>query len=114
MASWADIPQILADFDRFRFTSITEGLGTTVIDALASGTPVVSTDAGGVSEILEMHNAGLLADTRDVDGLAKLCLQFIDNPQLRKERIVKGLQTAELFSKEKTAAQTLELYKSLG
>ena len=40
--------------------------------------------------------------------------QFIDNPQLRKERIVKGLQTAELFSKEKTAAQTLELYKSLG
>ena len=108
-----DIPEILADIDVFLFTSKTEGLGTTILDALASGTPVVATRAGGVPEIIEKDGAGILSAIGDVESLASNVKSILDNQEIRKSIIEKGFQTAKTFSKTVTAEKTLNLYQTL-
>jgi len=60
-----DVPVILPEVDVFLFTSQEEGLGTSLLDALACKVPVVATCAGGVPEIIEDGKTGLLAEVKD-------------------------------------------------
>jgi len=66
-----DIPQILSEVDVFLFTSKEEGLGTSVIDALACGIPVVATKAGGIPEIIQAGKNGFLAPIKNAPLLAE-------------------------------------------
>jgi glycosyltransferase involved in cell wall biosynthesis len=103
----------LADIDLFLFTSKTEGLGTTVLDALASGTPVVATKAGGVPEILSKNKAGVLCEIGDVHDLSKQVVEILNDSQQYRSMISAGLLTAKSFSKQATAEKTLKLYQSI-
>jgi glycosyltransferase involved in cell wall biosynthesis len=109
----SDIPEVLADIDLFLFTSKTEGLGTTVLDALASGTPVVATKAGGVPEILSKNKAGVLCEIGDVHDLSKQVVEILDDSQRYRSMISAGLLTAKSFSKQATAEKTFKLYQSI-
>lgn len=105
-----DITSILPELDIFLFTSKTEGLGTAVLDALISNISVVSTDAGGISEYLKHNKNALLANTEDAENLAKNILTLSNNPKLKTQLRVAGIQTATCFSKKQMAINTLSIY----
>lgn len=108
-----DIPAILPELDLFLFTSKEEGLGTSLLDALASRVPVVATRAGGAVEIIEHERTGLLAEVKDADRLATEALRLLDDPGLQKKLIENGLKKAASFTKQETARKTLQVYQSL-
>ena len=105
-----DIPKILPELDLFLFTSKTEGLGTSVLDALACKVPVVSTNAGGVPEIIKDEINGLLAPVGDANKLSEQVIRILNNSKLRAQIIKEGINTLENFTKEKMAQKTLEIY----
>lgn len=108
-----NIPQVLKELDLFLISSETEGLGTSVLDALASGVPVVATKAGGIPEIIRHGENGLLADVKDPQGLAGQVCQLIQDKGLKERIIEHGKRTARKFSKENMARQTLAVYRDV-
>lgn len=68
---------LLPEFDVFLMTSISEGLPLTIYEAFAGRIPVVSTDAGGIREVLETGKTGILADIKDTNTLAKGVLKIL-------------------------------------
>lgn len=105
-----DIPQILPELDLFLITSKTEGLGTSVLDALACGVPVVATSAGGIPEIITHGVDGLLCPPEDDDALAQAVLKLCRDTALAKSLSAAGLEKVKQFSKAATAQKTLEVY----
>ncbi|MBI1314232.1 glycosyltransferase [bacterium] len=66
-----DISRLLSAADAFLLSSISEGIPLTLIEAMAAGVPVVSTDVGGIPEVIQHGTTGLLAPARDDGRLAK-------------------------------------------
>lgn len=87
--------------------SITEGFGLPVLEAMAAGVPVVSSNGGALSEVV--GKAGLLFDPYDqLDILDKLT-QVISNPKLRKLLITRSHLRIREFSWEKAARETYRI-----
>ena len=105
-----DVVQVMQSLDVFLMTSITEGLGTIVLDAFAARVPVVATRAGGIPEMVEDGVTGLLADPRDVDALKDATLRILNDPALRKQFTDNAKERVKDFSFQATAAKTLEVY----
>jgi glycosyltransferase involved in cell wall biosynthesis len=108
-----DIIEILPELSVFLMTSMTEGLGTTLLDALAAKVPVVATEAGGIPEIIRHEQTGLLAPVKDADKLSANVLRIIQGPALRNHLIKNGLELVQRFSKENTANATLQQYNEV-
>ncbi len=108
-----DIDVLLPQVDILLFTSQKEGLGTSILDALASGVPVVATRVGGIPEIIENKISGLLAEAGNIDQLAEHTLSLISSKVLRKKIIRGGKQKVKNFSKSKTASRTVDHYFSV-
>ena len=105
-----DVPELLPEIDILLITSETEGLGTAILDAFACNVPVVATAAGGIPEIVIHNQTGLLAEVRDVAGLAENVLKMMNDQELRN-RLVAGAQLhLKEFTKETTAMKTLTEY----
>ena len=75
-----DIPQRLASHDAFILSSITEGLPLAIIEAMAGGLPVISTDVGGVREVLENGVNGYLVPSQDESALQAALLTACADP----------------------------------
>ena len=65
------LPRLYASADAFLFSSLTETLGLVVLEAMASGLPVVATPAGGVADHLRDDVNGIAIGPKDVDGMAR-------------------------------------------
>ncbi len=105
-----DIPEILPDLDLFLFTSKTEGLGSSLLDALYCKVPVVATAAGGIPEIIRHEKNGLLCPVGDVKSIAAAVERLFSEPSLRNRLIFEGKKQVQAFSVEAMAAQTAEAY----
>lgn len=104
----------LVDFDVFLFTSVTEGLGTTVLDALVRKVPVVATAAGGVPELITHLETGFLAEVGDVSGLKEGVTTILNSRDLTDEMVGNAHRKArDHFSPEKMAGRTLSIYHSV-
>jgi len=108
-----DAPELLAELDIFLITSATEGLGTTILDAFATGTPVVATRGGGITETVLHEQTGLLAEVGDSRELAANINRLIQDNTLQLSLISNARQKVLDFSKEKTAQKTLEAYNTV-
>ncbi len=108
-----DVPSVLNELDVFLMTSFSEGLGTSVLDAYASKTPVVSTDAGGLKEIVIHDETGLIAPVGSSEKLAENVLRLVENEQLRKRLIDNAHQFVQQFSKSVMAQKTIEVYEEV-
>lgn len=97
-----DVPRILAGADALLLTSISEGIPLTLIEGMAAGLPIVSTNVGGIQEIVQDHVQGLLCDARDYDGLASRLVQLACGPDLRRQLGLAGLAAAEQRFSEAT------------
>lgn len=105
-----NVPEWLKQFDVFLITSKTEGLGTSIIDALACEIPVVATKAGGIPELVIHEQTGLLAEVQNVSQLTSHVKRILEDASLRRELTSNGLKHVQLFSKENTGAETLKAY----
>lgn len=105
-----DIPKILADLDLFLITSKTEGLGTSILDAFACRVPVVGTDGGGISELIEHEKTGLLCEVKNVEQICSAVEKMMVETDLRNELINNASKKVQSFSKQETAKQTLDHY----
>jgi len=72
-----DVPRLLRALDAFVLSSCEEGLGTSVLDAMACGVPVVATAAGGIPEMVRDGETGLLAPPRDPAALARAIVRIL-------------------------------------
>jgi glycosyltransferase involved in cell wall biosynthesis len=101
-------PQLLALYREahvFVHVSLTEGVPQVLVEALASGTPVVATDVGGVGAALEHGRAGLLVPPSDVAALTAAVLSLSDDEQLRSQQARYGLELARAQTLEAEAAR---------
>ena len=104
---------VLAELEVFLFTTLKEGIGSTVLDAFASKVPVVSTSAGGVPEIVRHGHTGLLAPLRDATALAAHVQQVLRDAQLREHLVEQAYQLVLTFTQERTAIKTLAVYQEI-
>ncbi|MBN1400017.1 MAG: glycosyltransferase family 4 protein [Anaerolineae bacterium] len=91
--------------------SIYEGFGLTPLEAMACGTPVVASNVSALPEVV--GDAGLLVDPKDPEEMSVAIWRVLDDAEMRASLIEKGLRRAAVFSWDKAAQETLELYHSL-
>ena len=81
-AGWqVDMPAVYADLDLLALTSLNEGTPVTVIEALASGTPIVATAVGGVPDVVTNQKTGVLVASGDAKEVAQAILQLLCAPE---------------------------------
>jgi glycosyltransferase involved in cell wall biosynthesis len=105
------LPAIYNLADLFVFPSLYEGFGLPPLEALACGTPVITSDASSLPEVV--GEAGLMVEATDVEALAEAMKQALGDAALREGMIVKGMKQAKKFTWEKTAAKLLSLYEAI-
>ncbi|MCU0612305.1 MAG: glycosyltransferase family 4 protein, partial [Candidatus Eisenbacteria bacterium] len=108
-----DVGPYLRLFDIFVMASRTEGLGTSLIDALAVGLPVAATRAGGIGEIVRDGENGLLVSVRNPTALAGAILRLIHDRDLRARLSAQARPSVEEFAITHTVRKNLELYQRL-
>lgn len=110
-----DVPDILSLFDIFTLTSKEEGLGTSILDAMAVGLPIVATKGGGIGEMLTHEKGAFLAEVGDADALAKYYETLMDDLKLRKTFGSFNKESVKRFSIKNTIRKTeLAYYSFLG
>jgi glycosyltransferase involved in cell wall biosynthesis len=109
-----DVAWLLRAADLFLLTSISEGIPLTIIEAMAAGVPVVSTNVGGIPEVVEDGRTGLLAPSGNDALLATKVLHLADSPALRLQMGQFGRQRASaLFSQTQMNDLYLRLYQEM-
>ena len=107
----ADVLSLLKGLDLFVMSSVTEGLGTSLLDAMAASKAIVATAAGGIPEVVEDGVTGLLVPPRDSAAMAAAIVRLAADPALREQMGRAGLARArEHFSVERMIAATLAVY----
>lgn len=109
----SDILTILKELNTFLITSKTEGLGTTIIDAMACNVPVVATEAGGIPELIIHQKTGLLAPVGDAEQLANYCHHLFEQEDLRKQLTENAIRHIAHFTKESMTDATLKVYREV-
>jgi glycosyltransferase involved in cell wall biosynthesis len=94
----ADAPDIIAAADVLALTSSWEALGLVVLEAMMLGCPVVSTDAGGVADLVRDGETGLLVPRDDAQALAEGIVRLLDDEPLRRRITANGRAFAEQTS----------------
>lgn len=108
----SDLPVFYNAADIFIFPSLHEGFGLPVIEAMACGTPVITSNVYATKEIAE--GAAILVDPYNTEEIANAISVLLSDSHLRKRLSRKGLIRAKKFSWKKTACKYLEIYKQIG
>jgi len=95
----------------FTFPSFYEGFGFPIIEAFCCGAPVVTSNVSSCPEIA--GDAALTVDPNSVNDIAEAIGKILGEPLLREELSAKGLRRSEMFSFQKTAEETLNVYKEV-
>ena len=107
-----DVLSVHKAFDIFVMSSVTEGLGTSILDAMACGRPVVGTAAGGIPEVVKDGETGILVPPRDHEAMADAIVKLLKDEPLRKRMGAAGLSLANAcFSAERMVQDTLRIYE---
>jgi len=110
LGSRKDIVGILPAFNVFLITSRTEGLPRALLEALASGIPVVSTDVGGIHELIGNGRNGYLSEEGDVTSLASDVIKVLDLPDSAEQMMADVDRDLEPFSAERMVDDLFSLY----
>jgi glycosyltransferase involved in cell wall biosynthesis len=106
-----EMPALYNAVDLLLFPSLYEGFGWPPLEAMASGTPVVSSRAGSLDEIV--GDGALTADPADIDALAGHVAALLSDGDLRARVIARGLAHAARFSWDRTAAEMIGAYRTV-
>ena len=90
-----DIPQLLQAMDIFILPSLSEGTPLSILEAMASQKPVVATDVGGLSEIVENGETGFLVPREDPESLAEKILLVLEDKELAGKMALEARKKVE-------------------
>ena len=105
-----DVGKFLKIFDIFVLSSKMEGLGTSIIYAMALGLPIVASNAGGIPEIIKHEKNGLLFEKQNAEMLAEEIMRLLNDNDLRKRLSRQALIDSENFSFKKMTDENLRIY----
>lgn len=94
----ADIPTLYADADCMLNPSTADNMPISILEALASGVPVVSTDAGGIPDMVSHGDTALLVPVGDVPAMADAALRVLGEPGLAQTLRANGIALASQFA----------------
>ena len=103
----ADMPAIYSLADLYLYPSNLEAFAMPVAEAMACGTPVITSNVNGLQEIAD--DAALLVDPQDAPAIATAMEQALENDDLRRTLSARGLARAQRFSWDECAAKTLSI-----
>ena len=104
-----ELPALYNGAALFAFPSLYEGFGLPVLEAMACGTPVVTSNTSSLPEVA--GDAALLVDPYDVDQIAGAMWRILSQPELAAALRQKGLARAARFTWERTARETVAVYE---
>jgi glycosyltransferase involved in cell wall biosynthesis len=99
-----DLPALLAEADVFVFASSCENMPNTLVEAMANGLPIASSNRGPMPEVLQ--NAGVYFDPEDARSIADAIEPLLADPALRDSLAHRGFELARQYSWERCAAET--------
>jgi len=109
-----DIAPILRSFDAFVLPSLAEGISNTILEAMASGLPVVATDVGGNGELIEAGRTGVLVPPGDDEALAHALLAYASNAERARSAGLAGRARVErLYGLDTMVARYAALYERM-
>lgn len=106
-----DLPALYAGAVSFLFPSVYEGFGLPVLEAMASGTPVVCSNSSSLPEVA--GSSALMCDAMDVETLTSLILKSLTDTEWQDSATKSGLLHVSQFSWKKCAADTIAAYKQV-
>ena len=104
-----ELAVLMAGCAAFVMPSLYEGFGLPVLEAMASGVPVITSRGGALQEVA--GDAAVLVDPQDRESIAAGIARVLDDAPLRDSLVHKGLGRAAQFSWERTARETLRVYE---
>ena len=104
-----DLTLLYSHADLFVFPSSYEGFGMPVLEAMACGAPVITSSTTSLPEVA--GDAAVLVNPEDTEQLARSIVEVLENQALQKDLRERGFERARLFTWEKAAARTIELYR---
>jgi N-acetyl-alpha-D-glucosaminyl L-malate synthase BshA len=108
-----NVAPLLASADLFMLTTESESFGLSALEALASGVPVIGTNAGGLPEVVRHGETGYLCGVGDVDGMTRASLELLRNHDLWKSMSELGARDArERFGIDQIVDQYEHMYKT--
>jgi glycosyltransferase involved in cell wall biosynthesis len=107
-----DLPALYRAADMFVFPSLYEGFGLPPLEAMACGTPVVTSNVSSLPEVV--GDAGLTVDPTDIYALADTMGRALQDSRLRQGMIERGLARAAEFTWLRAARQLLQVYRQVG
>jgi glycosyltransferase involved in cell wall biosynthesis len=110
----ADVDRLIPAFSVFCLSSRMEGLGTSLLDAMAFARPIVATRAGGIPEAVEDGVSGRLAPVSDPQALADALVEVLRDPELQARLGAAGRRRFEQrFSAARMVESTLQVYQEV-
>jgi len=106
-----DVPKLMQGFDLYVLPSLAEGISNTLMEAMATGLPVVATDVGGNAELVDNGRTGMLVSKANVEVLADAMNSYIESSDLRVKHGAAGRKKAEdEFSLDYMVARYMDVY----
>jgi L-malate glycosyltransferase len=107
-----DVLGCIKSFDLFALSSVTEGLGTSLLDAMACSRAIVATRAGGIPEIVDDGRTGVLVAPRDHTAMAREIVRLLKSPDERRRLGDAGFtRVSARFTVERMVEETANLYE---
>ncbi len=100
-------------FDAVILPSLEEGIANVILEAMALGVPVISTDCGGMTEVVIPNKTGWLVPVRDPESIAKAVQELMQMPEIELQRMTLNAHqfVKKNFNAEASIAQFLDMYK---
>lgn len=109
-----NVGDYMAAFDAFAFPSVHEGLGSTLIDAMHAGLPIVASAVDGIPELVAHEVHGLLVAARAPDALADGLRRLRANPVMAQRLASAAYEKSLAYTAASMAGRYIELYRQLG
>ncbi|HTV01487.1 MAG TPA: glycosyltransferase [Luteitalea sp.] len=109
-----DVLSLMKTADIFVMSSVLEGLGTSLLDAMACARPIVATDTGGIPEVVVHDETGLLVPPRDADSLADALITLLRDEERARMLGAAGYERVHhRFSVARMVSDTVDVYEAL-
>lgn len=106
-----DLPSIYSGAFAFLYTSLRESFGIPLLEGMACGRPVITSDTSSMPEVAGRQ--AILTDPADEESIATQMLRLETDPAFYNEQVLYGLERVKLFSWEQTARKLLALYQTV-